>query len=251
MGQGPSGPRATFVISRGRLFWPEQNGQQAFRQLLFPGNLLASAGRSLSAPSGLLTWFSVPLRTEQKSRRYRERSGVVKGRQRAWSPVCVSLALRAQGLAAAVCDAAGGRESVDNVSLVTLAQDSADRPGLASSSQRLCVTGQCWKTSTKQAGQIPRLPIEPPWERAGGPQRFWSGRCACARMCARVSRNAQVTPATRQRSPYFLGLPSEGHRLLREEIDHNSESPSPDCTCPELTSFISRKQFYLIASWSF
>lgn len=49
---------------------------------------------------------------------------------------------------------------------------------------------------------------------------------ACARMCARVSRNAQVTPATRQRSPYFLRLPSEGHRLLREEIDHNSESPS-------------------------
>lgn len=180
MGQGPSGPRATFVISRGRLFWPEQNGQQAFRQLLFPGNLLASAGRSLSAPSGLLTWFSVPLRTEQKSRRYRERSGVVKGRQRAWPPVCASLALRAQGLAAAVCDAAGGRESVDNVSLVTLAQDSADRPGLASSSQRLCVTGQCWKTSAKQAGQIPRLPIEPPWERAGGPQRFWSGRWACA-----------------------------------------------------------------------
>lgn len=191
MGQGPSGPRATFVISRGRLFWPEQNGQQAFRQLLFPGNLLASAGRSLSAPSGLLTWFSVPLRTEQKSRRYRERSGVVKGRQRAWSPVCLSLALRAQGLAAAVCDAAGGRERVDNVSLVTLAQDSADRPGLASSSQRLCVTGQCWKTSTEQAGQIPRLPIEPPWARAGGPQRFWSGRCARVRVCPEMLRLPQ------------------------------------------------------------
>lgn len=191
MGQGPSGPRATFVISRGRLFWPEQNGQQAFRQLLFPGNLLASAGRLSSAPSGLLTWFSVPLRTEQKSRRYRERSGVVKGRQWAWSPVCLSLALRAQGLAAAVCDAAGGRESVDNVSLVTLAQDSADRPGLASSSQRLCVTGQCWKTSTEQAGQIPRLPIEPPWARAGGPQRFWSGRWACARVCPEMLRLPQ------------------------------------------------------------
>lgn len=251
MGQGPSGPRATFVISRGRLFWPEQNGQQAFRQLLFPGNLLASAGRSLSAPSGLLTWFSVPLRTERKSRRYRERSGVVKGRQRAWPPVCVSLALRAQGLAAAVCDAAGGRESVENVSLVTLA--------------RIWPTVRGWRARRK--GFV--SPDNVGKRRPSRPDRFQGFRLSlpgngreglrdsgrgggrvreCARVCPEMLRLPQ--PPGRGHPTFSGCLPKAIDSSEKKSIT-TLRAPALDCTCPELTSFISRKQFYLIASWSF
>lgn len=78
--------------------------------------------------------------------------------------------------------------------------------------------------------------------RGGGRVR----ECAC--VCPEMFRLPQ--PPGRGHPTFSGCLPKAIDSSEKKSIT-TLRAPALDCTCPELTSFISRKQFYLIASWSF